>query len=61
VVFDPDAEFTVDATTLYHRHAVTPYHRAQLIGRVQLTLLRGEIIFADGKCDGLPSGQLLGR
>jgi allantoinase len=60
VVFDPDAEFTLDATTLYHRHAVTPYHRARLIGRVQLTLLRGEIIFADGKCDGLPSGQLLG-
>jgi allantoinase len=60
VVFDPDAEFTVDATTLYHRHAVTPYHRARLIGRVQLTLLRGEIIFADGNCDGLPSGQLLG-
>ncbi len=60
VVFDPDAEYAVDATALYHRHAVTPYHRARLIGRVQLTLLRGEIIFADGKCDGLPSGQLLG-
>ena len=25
VVWDPDAEWTVDAATLYHRHPVTPY------------------------------------
>jgi allantoinase len=59
-IFDPDEQYTVDARSLYHRHAVTPYHGARLTGRVRATLLRGEFIFAEGKCSGLASGQLLG-
>lgn len=42
VVFDPDAQFTVDAATLHHRHPVTPYDGLTLHGVVHTTYLRGE-------------------
>ena len=32
VIFDPDREMIVDASRLYHRHAVTPYDGARLRG-----------------------------
>ena len=59
VIFDPDAGFTVNASTLYHRHAVTPYDGARLRGRVRTTMLRGEIVFTDGTCRGPAMGRLL--
>jgi allantoinase len=61
VIFDPDAAFTVNAATLYHRHAVTPYDGARLRGRVRTTMLRGQIVFADGECRGPAAGRLLGH
>lgn len=56
VVFDPDAEFTVDATRLEHRHKVTPYDGHQLFGRVEQTYLRGRKIFDAGKFEEMPTG-----
>jgi allantoinase len=44
-VFDPNVEQTVDARTLRHRHAVTPYDRAVVRGAVQQTWLAGELIY----------------
>jgi allantoinase len=41
VVFDPDAEFTVDAHALRHKNPVTPYAGRTLRGVVQATYLRG--------------------
>jgi allantoinase len=61
VIFDPDAESIVDGAALYHRHSVTPYHGARLRGRVQKTVLRGEIVYDEGQCRGAPSGRLLTR
>jgi allantoinase len=43
--FDPDAEQTVHAEALRHRHAVTPYDRAVVRGAVQQTWLAGELIY----------------
>jgi allantoinase len=43
-VFAPDQSFTVDPTTLHHRHPVTPYSGRTLTGVVRDTLLRGESI-----------------
>jgi allantoinase len=60
VVWDPDATITVDAATLYHRHPVTPYHGARLSGRVQTTLLRGEIVCDEGEVRGRANGRLIG-
>lgn len=59
IVWDPDAEFIVDGAALYHRHAVTPYHGRRLRGRVQTTILRGEVVFDAGTCRGSATGHLL--
>ena len=62
VIWDPDAEATVDATSLYHRHPVTPYDGMRLRGAVRTTLLRGMTVFDEGRVMGSPSGRaLLGR
>ena len=59
VIVDPDREMTVDASRLYHRHAVTPYDGARLRGVVMATMLRGEIVFEHGDCVGPPTGKTL--
>jgi allantoinase len=61
VIVDPDREFMVDASRLYHRHAVTPYDGAQLHGVVEKTMLRGEIVFDNGRPVGAPAGRLISR
>jgi allantoinase len=59
VIVDPDREMIVDASRLYHRHAVTPYDGARLRGVVLATMLRGEIVFDHGNCVGPPTGKPL--
>jgi len=59
VIFDPDREMIVDASRLYHRHALTPYDGARLNGVVLATLLRGEIVFEHGECIGPHTGHTL--
>lgn len=61
IVVDPDAEVTVEASRLYHRHPVTPYDGARLKGLVTMTLLRGQIVFEQGTCVGRPAGELWSR
>ena len=61
VIVDPDHEFTVNASRLYHRHAVTPYDGARLRGVVKTTMLRGEIVYDNGALVGAPAGRLLSR
>jgi allantoinase len=61
VVWDPDVEWTVDPSTLYHRHAVTPYAGRRLRGRVLQTLLRGQVVFADGRSTDDASGVILSQ
>jgi allantoinase len=59
VVWDPDAETRVDARRLYHRHPVTPYDGCRLRGRVQATMLRGDLIFDHDGLRGAAGGRLL--
>jgi allantoinase len=61
VIVDPDREFTVEASRLYHRHAVTPYDGARLHGVVKMTMLRGEIVYDNHAVVGSPAGRLLSR
>jgi allantoinase len=56
VVWDPDAETTVDAKALQHRHPVTPYDGRRLRGQVRTTILRGTTIFDRGDFLRPPSG-----
>ena len=48
VIWDPDAEVTVEAASLQHRHPITPYAGMRLRGRVRTTLLRGELVLRIG-------------
>jgi allantoinase len=59
IVWDPDATAMIDAASLYHRHAVTPYDGLQLRGVVRTTILRGEVVFAEGKCLPTVRGHLI--
>ena len=60
-VFAPHDAFTVDATQLLHRNAVTPYDGRQLHGAVRQTWLRGVPIFGPLATGPKPHGQLLSR
>ena len=59
VIVDPGREFTVEASRLYHRHAVTPYDGARLHGVVQTTMVGGEIVYDNGTHVGSPAGRLI--
>jgi allantoinase len=59
VVWDPDAEATIDPSALFHRHPVTPYAGLRLRGRVLTTLLGGEVIYDRGTLTAVPLGKLL--
>jgi len=61
VLVDPDADVIVDALRLYHRHPVTPYDGAHLMGLVSMTMLRGQIVYDSGEIVGGPTGELLSR
>jgi allantoinase len=58
VVWDPDAEFTVDAAALQQRHKVTPYAGRRLRGRVMSTFVRGQRVWDNGTLT-CGSGRLL--
>jgi allantoinase len=55
-VLAPDEEFTVDATKLFHRNAVSAYHGRTLTGVVRRTWLRGREVNGEA-----PHGKLLER
>lgn len=48
VIWDPDADFTVDVSTLEHKNKITPYHARKLQGSTLRTILRGETIYQRG-------------
>jgi allantoinase len=61
VLWDADAESTVDPPSLFHRHPVTPYSGMRLRGRVHTTIVRGEVVFHEDSFVAEPSGQHLLR
>ena len=58
-VWDPEAEFTVQAEDLHHRHKLTPYRGRSLYGRVEATFLRGEKVYERGRFGDRPRGEIL--
>jgi allantoinase len=58
VIWDTHADFVVDATSLHHRHKITPYRGETLSGVVLQTFLRGQKIY-DGTVALSPKGVLL--
>jgi allantoinase len=59
VLWDPEAESAVDPSSLQHRHPVTPYAGMRLRGRVRTTLVRGDVVFDDGRFAATPRGRVL--
>jgi allantoinase len=59
VLWDPEAETAVDPSSLQHRHPITPYAGMRLRGRVRTTLVRGDVVFDDGRFADTPRGRVL--
>ena len=59
VVWDPDGEFTVDASRLQQRHKLTPYAGRTLRGVVLATYLRGELVWDGSRLTTAGAGRLL--
>ncbi len=55
VIWDPDAEFSVEPSHLHQRHKVTPYAGRRLFGVVHQTWLRGQAVDPHGP----PTGRIL--
>lgn len=49
VIFDPEAPWTVTAASLHETAGWTPYEGLALPGRVQTTIIRGQVVVADGE------------
>jgi allantoinase len=61
VIWNPEAQFRVDAARLHHRHKLTPYAGRELFGVVETTFLRGRKVFDGGEFFAAPSGRVLQR
>ena len=59
VIWNPVEQFKVAATSLHHRHKITPYDGEVLNGVVQKTFLRGRLIYDAGHFVDKPSGHML--
>jgi allantoinase len=59
VVWDPNAEFTVEPAALHHRHRLSPYEGMMMRGVVETTILRGQVVARNGGADS--HGALLAR
>jgi allantoinase len=59
VIWNPDAQFTVNASNLQHRHKITPYEGEELSGVVQQTFLRGRRIYDRDHFTDAPMGHIL--
>jgi len=57
VVFDPDAQFTVEPSRLKQRHAITPYAGMTLYGVVRRTFVRGTCVFDQGEFPAGATGR----
>jgi len=49
VVWDPEATFVVDAASLLHRHAITPYLGITLTGVVKATYVGGSRVYTNDR------------
>jgi allantoinase len=58
IVFDPDAEWTVDPARMQQRHKVTPYAGRHLCGAVRTTFVRGVRVWDEGRIVTSGAGRL---
>jgi allantoinase len=61
VVFDAEAEWTVDPARLRQRHPITPYAGMTLHGVVRQTFVRGHCVYENARFAERPEGQWVRR
>jgi allantoinase len=61
VIWNPDAQFQVEAHRLFHRHKLTPYSGMTLSGVVETTIVRGNVVYDRGIISSAPIGNVLLR
>ncbi|KAH0623903.1 hypothetical protein JD844_007097 [Phrynosoma platyrhinos] len=59
VIWDPEKEFEVKKDIIHHKCKVTPYLGFQLCGKVFATLIRGRLVYLNGKFAPKAQGELL--
>jgi len=59
VIWDPEAERTIDGRDLHQRHGSTPWEGRTLSGVVETTILRGRVVHDRGTFPGSPGGRWL--
>ncbi|XP_020643137.3 allantoinase, mitochondrial isoform X1 [Pogona vitticeps] len=59
VVWNPEAEFQVNGDVILHKNKLTPYLGFQLCGTVFATLVRGRLVYLNGKIAPKAQGDLL--
>ena len=58
VIFDPRARWTIRAGALHSRAGWTPYEGMEVTGKVETTMVRGEVVYDKGE---FPAGKGKGR
>ncbi|HEY9777540.1 MAG TPA: allantoinase AllB [Planktothrix sp.] len=61
VIWNPEQPTKIHSEMIEHRHKVTPYDGRQLMGRIEKTFVRGNLVFNDGVVTPQPTGQMLLR
>ena len=61
VIWNPHRDFTVDASTLEHRHKLTPYNGESLRGTVEKTFLRGRKIYDESHKEAQKAQKQVGK
>ncbi len=56
-VFDPNAEYTINAECIKHKHKVSPYIGQTVTGLIRQTWLRGHCVFHDDNYMGDATGK----
>lgn len=59
VIWNPEAATRIEPSMIQHRHKVTPYDGLKLMGQVEKTYVRGQIVFQNGQLENKTVGRML--
>jgi allantoinase len=59
VVWNPEAQTNIEAGMIQHRHKVTPYDGMQLMGKVEKTYVRGQVVFENDQLVNKTVGRMM--
>jgi allantoinase len=57
MIWSPEVSFIVDQSQMQFRHKITPYDKERLYGKVNTTIVNGEIVFDQGSFVSLCVGK----